>query len=392
VLSAVVAIGGPLGDAVVLTLQRASPPWRAHAQGAASAANSSVDVVIVDDDLSASERRSVLVRFGAPLLVLGSDLGKPFTVSALRAKALSCVRPLLTRDGLVAVDRPLRNAIEILDVAAKRHAGVLITGPTGVGKERLAQRVHEQSGRRGAFVALNCAALHEGLVESALFGHAKGAFTGAVSAVPGALVESDGGTLFLDEVGELDLRIQAKLLRVLEDHCVRPLGKAGERRVDTRVVAATNRDLRDEAAHGRFRSDLFYRLATFIVQVPPLCERPRDLSALVELFIARHDRGRQVRLSAAAREALLAYDWPGNVRELGNVIERVFALALPGALSLDDLQHFAPEVAPAPPLGQRARECIGRVKSGQIKKVEAAAELGVHRTTVWRQMKRLNGK
>ncbi len=250
-LNAVVAINGPLGDAVVLTLERATPPWRVRC--ASNDSEGQADIVIVDEDLVASERRSLLARWTAPVLILGRDLGKPFTVAALRAKALSAARPAIAIDGFVAADRPLRAALEILDVAATRKGGVLIMGPTGVGKERLARRVHERSGRRGPFVALNCAAFNDGLVESALFGHARGAFTGALASVPGALVESHGGTLFLDEVGELDLRVQAKLLRVLEDYAVRALGASSDRRVDTRVVAATNRDLREAAAEGRFR-------------------------------------------------------------------------------------------------------------------------------------------
>jgi transcriptional regulator with PAS, ATPase and Fis domain len=384
-LSAVIAVDGPLGDAVALTLERATPPWQARRAGAlAGAASVLTDVVIVDDDVDDRTRRTLTQRYGAPLLVLGRDVDKPFSASALRAKALSYARPSMPDDGLVAVDRPLRHALRVLEVAAPRRAGVLITGPTGVGKERLARRVHDLSGRRGPFVPLNCAALHDGLAESALFGHARGAFTGALSRLPGAIVEADGGTLFLDEVGELDLRIQAKLLRVLEDHRVRALGASGDRPVDLRVVAATNRDLGLSMARGEFRSDLYYRLATFVVRVPSLAERPRDLAGLLDLLVARHDRAGQVTLGNASREALLSYSWPGNVRELGNVVERVIALAPPGELGVERLRELAPELA----LDPRGTDCVARARRGEVRKGAAAAELGVHRTTLWRRMKR----
>lgn len=181
----------------------------------------------------------------------------------------------------IAVDPPLLEALYTIEIAAPRSGGVLITGPTGVGKECLARRVHERSGRSGSFVALNCGALVEGLAESTLFGHARGAFTGAHHASPGAFVEAHRGTLFLDEIGELDLRIQAKLLRALEDGSVRALGASRPTHVDLRVVAATNRDLRQEITEKRFRMDLYFRIATFVINVPRLSERPGDLTALI---------------------------------------------------------------------------------------------------------------
>jgi transcriptional regulator with PAS, ATPase and Fis domain len=330
-------------------------------------------------------------------LVLGVDVEKPFAVSKLRAAALAAVgRGAEAGDDFVVVDPPLRRAINAVDGAAARAGGVLITGPTGVGKERLARRVHERSGRAGAFVPINCGALVEGLAESTLFGHARGAFTGAVASAPGAFVEAHRGTLFLDEVGELDLRIQAKLLRALEDGTVRPLGASKPARVDIRIVAATNRDLRGEIAVGRFRADLYYRLATFVVEVPALSARPGDLGALLDHIVAKHDRGSVVSLAAPSRAALERYPWPGNARELKNVVERVFALAPAGVLSLEGLLRLAPELlearadAKSGALARSEQQCIVAAIEGSAgSRQKAAADLGIHRSTLWRKMQRL---
>ncbi|WP_394824824.1 sigma-54 interaction domain-containing protein [Pendulispora albinea] len=306
--------------------------------------------------------------------------------------------------GLVAVDPPLRNALRVVEQMAKRSSGVLITGPTGVGKELLAAQVHARSGRRGAFVAINCAAFSEGLAESALFGHVRGAFTGAVSNAQGAFVEAHRGTLFLDEMGELDPSVQAKLLRVLEEGSVRPVGASKSTPVDVRIVAATNRDLRQEISASRFRADLFFRIATFIIEVPALRERPGDLDALIQRFLAQHDRAPRVLLSTAARRALLNYAWPGNVRELRNVMERILALAPPGEISEATLLTLAPELSQvpvdAPPAeGASLRQALARTErrlirarlaSGDGHRQRLADDLGVHRTTLWRKMKRLS--
>ncbi|HET7539428.1 MAG TPA: sigma 54-interacting transcriptional regulator [Polyangiaceae bacterium] len=395
-LTAVVAIDGALGDAVAETLERAWPAWASRRVvphvDVAQAEDSCADVVVVDERLAISEATRLGKRFQAKVLVLGRDVEKPFAISALRAKALSLAERPSEIPDFVALDPVLQNALAILTVASRRAGGVLITGPTGVGKERLARYVHERSGRKGAFLAVNCAAFSDGLVESALFGHTRGAFTGAVANADGAFVEADGGTLFLDEVGELDRRIQAKLLRVLEDHKVRALGAARDRAVDLKVVAATNRDLRAEMQRDQFRSDLYFRLATFVVQVPPLRERLADLSALIDLFIQRHERAADLRLTADARTALERYGWPGNVRELRNVMERVLTLATESEITLPELRRWAPELFDSPPargacvaLEQRF---IESARNGELSKQRAAEEIGVHRTTLWRRMKK----
>ncbi|HYG83227.1 MAG TPA: sigma-54 dependent transcriptional regulator [Pyrinomonadaceae bacterium] len=216
---------------------------------------------------------------------------------------------------------------------AVTSAPVLITGETGTGKELLARLIHQWSGRPGQFIALNCGILTETLIESQLFGHRKGSFTDAVEDYPGAVSQARGGTLFLDEIGELSSGNQSKLLRLVERHEVHPIGAPGPEQVDVRIVAATNSDLRDEVKRGLFRSDLFYRLQTFHLEIPPLRERPDDIPVLTEHFIkesfARH--GQRVTFTPEAIEAMRELRLKGNVRELRALIERTVLIAPQGA-------------------------------------------------------------
>jgi two-component system response regulator AtoC len=248
--------------------------------------------------------------------------------------------------------------LEVMERAAGFKATVLLTGESGTGKEVLARAIHAQSPRRSeAFVAVNCAAIPEALLESELFGHAKGAFTGADRARRGLFLEADGGTLFLDEVGELPTPLQAKLLRVLQEEEVRPLGDSKSRRVDVRVLAATARNLEAEVAAGRFREDLFYRLNVVRLAVPPLRERPKDIPLLVDHFLAhfRDTLGKPVRgISDEALERLVAYPWPGNVRELENVIERAIILASADRIGLSELPQNVAVPQPGAPAAGRA--------------------------------------
>jgi two-component system, NtrC family, response regulator PilR len=240
---------------------------------------------------------------------------------------------------------------------ASTKTTVLITGESGTGKERIARLVHSRSDRReGPFRVVNCGALPEALMESELFGHEKGAFTGATSARPGIVREADGGVLLLDEVGELPLSLQVKLLRVLQEKRVRPVGGVEEIPVDVRLLAATNRDIEAEVKKGAFRQDLYYRLNVIRLQLPPLRERTSDIRALAEQFLVRfsEEQGKEVRgFSAEAVRALEAYGYPGNVRELENIVERAVALAGASTVGLGDLP---PEVAGAKglPLPQMA--------------------------------------
>jgi DNA-binding NtrC family response regulator len=234
---------------------------------------------------------------------------------------------------------------------------VLIQGETGSGKEIVAEAIHALGDRaEQPLVKINCASLTETLLESELFGHAKGAFTGADAAKPGLFEEADGGTLFLDEIGEMSPALQAKLLRVLEDHRVRRVGATKDRRIDVRIVAATHRDLKREAASGGFRQDLFYRLSAMVLAVPPLRERPREIPLLAERFIALAAEQAQKNpptLGPDARAALDGYDWPGNIRELRNVVQAAVMHCDGERL---DLAHLPPEIAALAADGAAARE------------------------------------
>ena len=233
----------------------------------------------------------------------------------------------------------MRNAILLARQAAQGGTPILLTGETGVGKEVMARAIHAWSRRQdGPFVAVNCAALPAGLRESELFGHAAGAFSGAVGARAGRFQEAEGGTLLLDEVGELDPAAQAMLLRVLQEKSYEPVGSDRSRRADVRIVAATNRDLEAEVAAGRFRRDLWYRLSVFPLHIPPLRDRREDIADIAAAWLDRHARrtGRGPwSLSPATLARLAAYPWPGNVRELLNSLERATILAPAGGLDAD---------------------------------------------------------
>jgi DNA-binding NtrC family response regulator len=230
----------------------------------------------------------------------------------------------------------MREVFAVLERVAGSDATLLVEGETGTGKELVARAIHEASPRRrGPFVAVDCGALPEGLLESELFGHVRGAFTGAANARVGMLVRADGGTLFLDELGRITPTLQARLLRVLEERVVRPLGGDTERAVDVRVIAASRDDLDAEVAAGRFRPDLLYRLAVVRVALPPLRARREDIPLLVRTLLDRRGLA-DTTPSGAGLDRLIAHGWPGNVRELRNVIDRALALA-PGAQRFADL-------------------------------------------------------
>ncbi|HSJ07177.1 MAG TPA: sigma-54 dependent transcriptional regulator [Longimicrobiales bacterium] len=233
--------------------------------------------------------------------------------------------------GFVGASRAIQDVAELAHRGARSAFPVLITGESGTGKELVARGLHQLSGRGGRFVAVNCAALPENLLESELFGHDKGAFTGAGRDKPGLLETADGGTLFLDEITELPAALQPKLLRALEEGEVRRLGATRPRRFDVRFVAATNRDRETEVAEGRFREDLYWRLHVLHIHIPPLRERPADIPLLAENFLHGHT------LSQEAMAVLTAYPWPGNVRELRNALDRAVALAPGDEIRLDDL-------------------------------------------------------
>ena len=231
---------------------------------------------------------------------------------------------------LVGESAPLQRLLTELQAVAPSEATVLILGESGVGKEKVAQEIHRLSPRaEGPLVAVDCSSLPETLFESELFGHERGAFTGAAQKKPGLIEQAKGGTLFLDEIGELPAVIQAKLLRVLETKRYRRLGSTSDLPAEVRIVAATNRDLDGMAQRGEFRQDLLYRLNAFVVAVPPLRERRADIAPLVRHFLTHSGFSQRIikRVSEAAMQQLQAYDWPGNVREMRNVIERAIILS-----------------------------------------------------------------
>ena len=256
--------------------------------------------------------------------------------------------------GIVGRSPQLAAALGLAEKVARHPSSVLITGESGTGKELVARYVHRASPRADKpFVAVNCGAIPEALLESELFGHAKGAFTGATSEREGLFAEADGGTLFLDELGELPMPLQVKLLRALQEGEVRRVGDNVARTVDVRLVAATARDLEADVAEGKFRSDLYYRVNVMRIHLPALRERTEDVPELVRHFIDRFNRrlGLQVEgATAATMRTLMEYPWPGNVRELENVIERAMVLADGPQLGVDQLPSLLASAAPASPV------------------------------------------
>ena len=242
---------------------------------------------------------------------------------------------------LVAEDDASKRIVALARRVGESDVSVMLTGESGVGKEVFARFIHASSARRdGPFVALNCAAIPEALLEATLFGYEKGAFTGAADARPGKFEQADTGTLLLDEVTEMPLGLQAKLLRVLQEREVERLGATRSRRVDVRVIATSNRNLREAVAEGVLREDLYYRLNVFPLHIPPLRERPGDIVPLAEYLIRRHYKGDspRPRPTPAALARLTAHDWPGNVRELDNVMQRALVLQHGDRIDVDDIR------------------------------------------------------
>jgi DNA-binding NtrC family response regulator len=323
---------------------------------------------------------------------------------ALRSEVDRLRAEVARRDGLQGIigrSVAMQEIFSLVRRVASSPANVLITGESGTGKELVARAIHAHSPRKERpFVAVNCAAIPDTLIESELFGYKRGAFTDARTDRTGLLVEADGGTLFLDEVAELPVALQPKLLRVLQEREVRPLGSNRPERVDLRVVAATNRDIEARLKAGELREDLYYRLNVIQIQIPPLRARAEDLLPLCEHFLARSAEraGKKLKgFGEQAKKLLLGYHWPGNVRELENVVERAVALCEHDIIGAEDLppamrerrnqDRLAAAVAQGLTLDQLEREYIERVLDAEGgNKTRAAQRLGLDRKTLYRKL------
>jgi transcriptional regulator with PAS, ATPase and Fis domain len=307
--------------------------------------------------------------------------------------------------GIVTRDARMKQLLRDVEKVAASQTSVLVRGESGTGKELIARAIHDASDRRdGPFRAINCAALPATLLESELFGHTKGSFTGAVRDAPGHFRLAEGGTLFLDEVAELPPEVQAKLLRVLQERSVLPVGGTEPIPVDVRIISATHRSLRNEVEEGRFRADLLYRLRVIPLYLPALRERPEDVELLAKHFLEQHPRGKHIEhIAPGALEALVAHDWPGNVRELQNAIEYATVMGNGKVLTAADLP---PEIRGEEPgaravtvpdrasdahadLSPEGRRLVNALERNGGHMGRAAASLGISRTTLWRRLKRL---
>ena len=304
--------------------------------------------------------------------------------------------------GFVAASAAMARIVREAAMVAPTDATVLVSGDSGAGKEKIATFIHARSARAaGPFVAVNCAAIPRALVESELFGHVKGAFTGADANRAGRFETASGGTLLLDEIGELPLDVQPKLLRVLEDGAYERVGESVTRHADARIIACTNRDLEKEVAAGRFREDLFWRLNVFHVHVPPLRERAEDIPELVRVFMARAGK-EKARLSPATQALLAAYPWPGNVRELANVIERAAILSSGAVILPEHLpEKIRAQAPPAPPRDDAQSLSVEAAERRAIRealrqtggnRTEAAKLLGLSRRTLFYRLKQYGGE
>jgi DNA-binding NtrC family response regulator len=306
---------------------------------------------------------------------------------------------------LIGASPAMREIFALIKKVAHSRASVLVTGESGTGKEVVARTIHYHGPRSvNPFIPINCTAIPEGLLESELFGHVRGAFTGAHTSKQGLFEKARGGTLFLDEIGDMGLGLQSKLLRVLQDREIRPVGSTQSTKIDVRIITATNKDLQREMEEERFREDLYYRLNVIPIHIPPLRERPEDLPLLVDAFVKRHSDGVRYHVTQAVMDRLMRYPWKGNARQLENVIERALALSSGDKIDLEDLpladlddsggrdtDDGFPRATAQRRLSLREVEDlyideVMRVTGGN--KVQAAKILGIDRKTLYRRAER----
>ena len=318
---------------------------------------------------------------------------------------------MIIGEQIVGKSAAIKKVLNAVSRVAPTDSTVLITGETGTGKELMAQAIHSMSKRvDNPFVALNCSAIPENLLESEMFGYRKGAFTGAAMDKKGLIEEANHGTLFLDEIGEMDITLQAKLLRVLDDSKVRRVGDNDSKKVDVRIIAATNKNLWKEIQSGKFREDLFFRLNVVMINIPPLRERKEDIPILIRYFLEKYNNEENkdiIRISDEALSILLNYSYPGNVRELENIIKHAVVFADKNMI----VKHDLPDSIPSPALlgagGSEGADTVKILTSGKFVKISelekqlivetlaltnnnhtvAAKHLGISRSTLWRKMK-----
>jgi len=386
-------LGGDSGMEVVRAARSASPPAEVLVMTAYASVESAVEALKLGafDYIRKPFEPADIVHAVDKALEHRSLLSEVTSLRAAVGKAISF-------DSIVAESPAMRQVLDLVARVAPTDATVLIQGESGTGKELVARALHANSRRRQQpFIALNCGALPEPLLESELFGHARGAFTGAVEAKKGLFEEADRGTLFLDEISETSPATQVKLLRVLQDGEIRRVGSNTPVRTDVRIIAATNQNLASLVAAGRFREDLYYRLQVLPIEIPPLRARPEDILPLADHFVRLYSRryGRSISgLSQSARDAILAHNWPGNVRELENAIERAVILAAGDQITAQDL--VLSTSASARPQEKQTVLPLHEVEKRHILQVlelcgynraAAAQALGIGRNTLWRKLK-----
>ncbi|MBW2420503.1 MAG: sigma 54-interacting transcriptional regulator [Deltaproteobacteria bacterium] len=390
--------GHPAFPPVLLLMQRGAAPNASACEGAGAA-----EIIVVgdgDSDARGNVLEEILVRIDILAKTRGSERR-----AGSRPGLAACRQARFPE--VIGSSRALRDVLGLVERASGSSATVLLTGETGTGKEVIARAIHQNSNRqRHAFVAINCAAFPDTLLESELFGYRKGAFTGAEKDKPGLFELAHGGTLFLDEIGETTAPLQAKLLRVLQEREVLPVGGSRPRGINVRVIAATNRTLRGESTKEALREDLYYRLAVFPIAIPPLRERCDDIVPLAEHFLLLHggrDGKESCRLSQSAIHLLLSHRWPGNVRELENEMQRALALAEPGelitpSLLSDRVKEIIEPVCVGAERGESLREALDRIEAWLIRRclefnggrrAATARKLGVTREGLYKKMKRL---
>jgi len=330
--------------------------------------------------------------------------------SRLERERNAFLKESLERYQMIGTSPAIKAIFRLIEKVAASDARVLVSGESGTGKELIAKAIHLRGERAaGPFVTLNCAAIPDELIESELFGHERGAFTGAVAQHTGKFVMASGGTLFLDEIGEMSPRIQAKVLRVIEDNEVCPVGASRSVHVDVRIIAATNRDLKEALRRHEFREDLYFRLGVILIAVPPLRERREDIPLLVEHFLAKLSEERKhppLKLSLGALEALIEFSWPGNVRELRNLVEKMVVLSSSDTVLKEEIEFYLADNRFRETDPQKAGDrTLDQVRKNQEKESiqakltathwnyeRSAVELGISRATLFRKIKELSIK